>query len=72
MYIDKYKVTNMRYLWNKGKQDKKLSITHSLNSDDSIKDKDFISLLDTLHDVWNQHESKDIHIEVTFKPCKEY
>ena len=72
MYIDKYKVTNMRYQWNNGKRDKKLSITHSLNSEDSIKDKDFISMLDNLNDVWNTHEGKDIEIEVTFKPCKEY
>ena len=61
----------MRRLWSKGKQDKKLSVTHTLNSEDSIRDKDFLSMLDNLHDVWNEHESKDIHIEVTFKPYKD-
>lgn len=71
MYIDKYKIYNMRYQWKNGKQDKSESVVHSLHSDDSIRGKDFIALLDDLNDAWNKHESKDIEIEVTFKSSRE-
>ena len=71
MHIDKYKIVSMDYTWKDGKKSKHATIKQTLTSDESIQDKDFISLLDSLNDVWHKYESKYITVEVRFEPHEE-
>ena len=71
MHIDKYKVFSMDYTWKNGKKSKDTSVTQMLTSDECIQGKDFISLLDSLEDVWHRHDGKNVRVEVTFEPYKE-
>ena len=68
MHIDKYKIFSMDYTWKNGKKSKNTTVNQYLTSDECIDSKDFVSLLDSLNDVWHKHEGKTCKIEVTFEP----
>ena len=70
MHIDKYKIFSMDYTWKNGKQSKNTTVKQMLTSDESIQDKDFVSLINSLADAWHEHEGKTCKIEVTFEPYK--
>jgi|TARA_B110000483_G_scaffold7649_1_gene9012 hypothetical protein len=71
MHIDKYKIFSMDYTWKNQKKSKTTAVTQYLTSDECIQGKDFVSLLDSLDDVWHKHEGKTCKIEVTFEPYEE-
>jgi hypothetical protein len=71
MHIDKYKIFSMDYTWKNQKKSKTTTVTQYLTSDECIQGKDFVSLLDSLDDVWHKHEGKTCKIEVTFEPYEE-
>ena len=55
MYIDNYKIFSMDYTWKNGKQSKNTTVKQMLTSDESIQDKDFVSLINSLADAWHEH-----------------
>lgn len=67
MYIDKYEIKSFSNEWKNGKQTKKEVLNHNLKSDESIKGKQLIQLIDDLNEAWHRYDAKDVHIQITFK-----
>ena len=63
--------TKQKWRTPSGKKSKDTTVKQMLTSDECIQGKDFISLLDSLEDVWHRHEGKNVKVEVTFEPYKE-
>jgi hypothetical protein len=67
MFIDKYVIKSFSNEWKNGKQTKKEVLNHHLKSDEMIKGKLLIQLIDDLNEAWHRYDNKQISIEVTFK-----
>ena len=67
MFIDKYVIKSFSNEWKNGKATKKETLKHHLKSDEMLKGKLLIQLIDDLNEAWHRYDDKEISIEVTFK-----
>ena len=67
MFIDKYVIKSFSNEWKNGKQTKKEVLNHNLKSDEMIKGKLLIQLIEDLNEAWHRYDNKQISVEVTFK-----
>jgi len=72
MHIDSYKICSYGTTWKNGKESKVETVKHMLTSDECIRGKELIRLLEELEDTWHgDYGHKDCHVEITFKNRKD-